>query len=113
VVGKLMGHKDSKMVERYYGHLAPKNKSEAMARLPRFPALFPSEIAAAEVGEPRATGVPNLVAIPGANGAHGAIGRASLRTKKAAASGEMRPLSAGSGSEGRRTRTFNQRIKSF
>jgi hypothetical protein len=25
----------------------------------------------------------------------------------------MRPLSAGSGSEGRRTRTFNQRIKSF
>ena len=66
---------------------------------------------AAEVAESCATGVPNLVAIPGANGAHGATGRASLRTKKAAASGEMRPLSAGSGSEGRRTRTFNQRIK--
>jgi hypothetical protein len=89
-----------------HGHLAPKNKSEAMARLPRFPALFPSEIAAAEVAEPCATGVPNLVVIPGAHGAHGATGRASLRTKKAAASGEMRPPSAGSGSESRRTRTF-------
>ncbi len=32
-------------LERYYGHLAPKNKSEAMARLPRFPALFPPETA--------------------------------------------------------------------
>jgi hypothetical protein len=112
VVGELMGHKDSKMVERYYGHLAPKNKSEAMARLPRFPALLPSEIAAAEVAQPCATGVPNLVAIPGAHGAHGASGRASLRTKKAAASEEMRPLSGSSVGEGRRTRTFNQRIKS-
>jgi hypothetical protein len=108
-----MGHKDSKMVERYYGHLAPKNKSEAMARLPRFPALFPSETAMAGVAEPCDAGVPNLVAIPGAYGAHGATGRASLRTKKAEASEEMRPLSASLGSEGRRTRTFNQRIKSL
>ena len=112
VVGRLMGHKDSKMVERYYGHLAPKNKSEAMSRLPRFPALFPPETATTEVAEACATGVPNLVAIPGANGAHGASGGASFRTKKAAASEEMRPLSAGSVGEGRRTRTFNQRIKS-
>jgi integrase len=39
VVGSLMGHKDSKMVERYYGHLAPKNKSEAMGPSAAVPAL--------------------------------------------------------------------------
>jgi Phage integrase family len=65
VVGKLMGHKDSKMVERYYGHLAPRNKSEAMARLPRFPALFPSETPDESTTGPCDAGVPNLVAIPG------------------------------------------------
>lgn len=35
-VGKLMAHEDSKMVERYYGHLKPKNLSDSMALLPRF-----------------------------------------------------------------------------
>lgn len=112
VVGKLMGHKDSKMVERYYGHLAPKNKSEAMARLPRFPALFPLETAMAGVAEPCDAGVPNLVAIPGADGAPGATPAPAPKRTKAAISDEKRPLSASSGSEGRRTRTFNQRIKS-
>jgi hypothetical protein len=112
VVGKLMGHKDSKMVERYYGHLAPRNKSEAMARLPRFPGLFPSETAMVGVAEPCDAGVPNLVAIPGAYGAPGATPAPAPKRTKVAASEEMRPLSAGSGSEGRRTRTFNQRIKS-
>lgn len=61
VVGKLMGHKDSKMVERYYGHLADKNRSDAMALLPKFPALFSTEAAPIEVVEACATGVPNLV----------------------------------------------------
>ena len=91
------------------GHLAPKNKSEAMARLPRFPALFPTEIAAADASKPCDAGVPNLVAIPGAHGAHGAP---SFRTRKAAVSDEKRPLSASKRGEGRRARTFNQRIKS-
>ncbi len=112
VVGQLMGHRDSKMVERYYGHLAPKNKSEAMARLPQFPALFPTKIAAADASKPCDAGVPNLVANPGADGAHGAIGGLAPKRTKAAVSDEKRPLSATSGSEGRRTRTFNQRIKS-
>jgi len=112
VVGKLMGHKDSKMVERYYGHLAPKNKSEAMARLPRFPALFPSETPAEGPPEPCDAGVPNLVAIPGAYGAPGTTPAPAPKRTKAAISEEKRPLSASSGSEGRRTRTFNQRIKS-
>jgi integrase len=112
VVGKLMGHKDSKMVERYYGHLAPKNKSEAMARLPRFPALFLSETPAADPAEPCDAGVPNLVAIPGADGTHGAVATPTFRTKKAAISEEKRPLSSTLRGEGRRTRTFNQRIKS-
>ena len=42
-VGRLMGHKDSKMVERYYGHLKPKNLSDSIAHLPRFPELFPTD----------------------------------------------------------------------
>jgi len=104
VVGKLMGHKDSKMVERYYGHLALRNRSEAMARLPRFPALFPTETALVDAAEPCDAGVPNLVAIPGADGAHGAVAARTFRTKTAAVSDEKRPPSTG---EGRRTRTFN------
>jgi len=39
----------------------------------------------------------------------GAVAARTFRTKKAAVSDEKRPLSTG---EGRRTRTFNQRIKS-
>jgi hypothetical protein len=100
------------MVERYYGHLAPKNKSDAMAQLPRFPGLFPTETATANAAEPCDAGVPNLVAIPGAYGAPGATPAPAPKRTKAAVSEEMRPLSASSGSEGRRTRTFNQRIKS-
>jgi len=112
VVGQLMGHRDSKMVERYYGHLAPKNKSEAMARLPRFPGLFPSETSAETAAEACDAGVPDLLAIPGAHGAHGAFATPTFKTKKAAISDEKRPLSTSERSEGRRTRTFNQRIKS-
>jgi len=112
VVGKLMGHRDSKMVERYYGHLAPKNKSEAMARLPRFPALFPSETPAESPPGPCDAGVPNLVAIPGAYGAPGATPAPAPKRTKAAISEEKWPLSASLGSEGSRTRTYNQRIKS-
>ncbi|MBA3453569.1 MAG: tyrosine-type recombinase/integrase [Deltaproteobacteria bacterium] len=62
-VGKLMGHKDSKMVERYCGHLKPKNLSDSMALLPRFPDLFPTVSQAMEVveatAEPCVTGVQN------------------------------------------------------
>lgn len=109
VVGALMGHKDSKMVERYYGHLAPENKSEAMARLPKFPELFSTGAAPIQVVEACATGVPNQVASPGADDAPDASPAAVPETPKAAVSKEKRPLSS---SEGRRTRTFNQRIKS-
>jgi integrase len=112
VVGKLMGHKDSKMVERYYGHLAPKNKSEAMARLPRFPALFPSETSAAGTTEPCAAGVPNLVAIPGAYGVHCAPGALAAETQNPPVLEEKQAVSTTLRGEGRRTRTFNQRIKS-
>ena len=112
VIGKLMGHRDSKMVERYYGHLAPKNKSEAMARLPRFPTLFSTVMPAEETAAPCADSVPNLVTIHGADGAHGVHDAVPQRTKRAAVSEEKRPLSAISGGGGRRARTFNQRIKS-
>lgn len=37
VVGRLMGHRDSTMVERFYGHLKPKTLSDAMAQLPASP----------------------------------------------------------------------------
>ena len=55
-----MGHKDSKMVEEYYGHLAPENKSEAMARLPRFPALFSTETCVNEAAEQWANSGPTV-----------------------------------------------------
>lgn len=100
------------MVERYYGHLAPKNKSEAMARLPRFPGQFPSEIVAEGSHAPCAARVPKQVATPGAYGAHGAISVPTTETQKAAVLVEKRPLARRESSEGRRTRTFNQRIKS-
>ncbi len=68
-VGKLMGHKDSKMVERYYGHLKPKNLSDSMALLPRFADLFPTVSQAIEVAEapaePCVTGVSKPVAANG------------------------------------------------
>ena len=111
-VGTLMGHRDSKMVERYYGHLTPKNRSDAMARLPRFPGLFPAVTARFDASEVCDAGVPNLTTTPGANGANGAVSAPAFRTKKAAVSDEKRSLSSGNSGEGRRTRTFNQRIKS-
>jgi integrase len=42
---------DSKMVERYYGHLKPKNLSDSIALLPRFPDVFPMGSQAIEGGE--------------------------------------------------------------
>ena len=69
-VAKLMGHRDAKMVERYYGHLKPKNLSDSMEHLPRFPEL----LAAAEdvdhaATEPRCvTGVSEHPAANGSNG---------------------------------------------
>ena len=112
VVGQLMGHKDSKMVERYYGHLAPKNRSEAMARLPGFPGVFTTDQGTAGAANPCVTGVPEPLAIHGSHGAHGAISAPVPETKKAAVSEEKRPLSTSQTGEGRRARTFNQRIKS-
>jgi len=65
-VGKLMGHKDSQMVERYYGHLKPKNLSDSVALLPRFGDLFPTVGQTIEVveapAEPCVTGVSKPVA---------------------------------------------------
>ena len=112
VVGRLMGHKDSKMVEEFYGHLAPKNRSEAMARLPRFPMVFPAATAPIEPRETCDAGVPNQVAIHGPDDAHGAPA-AHLPESKNSSISEEKPLSASEKlGEGRRTRTFNQRIKS-
>jgi integrase len=68
-VGKLLGHKDSKMVERYYGHLKPKNLSDSIALLPRFADLFPVVSQIIEVveapAEPCVTGVSSPVAVEG------------------------------------------------
>ncbi len=66
-----------------------------------------------EIGhESGAAAVPNQVVIPGADGAHDAIDGPVPKRTKAAISDEKRPLSASERGEGRRTRTFNQRIKS-
>lgn len=81
------------MVERYYGHLDPRNLSDDIQEPPRFPELFPAAAEPMEVGRPRATG-------------------GSPKTRKSGISDET-PLSASENlGEGRRTRTFNQRIKS-
>ena len=100
------------MVERYYGHLAPKNRSEAMARLPAFPGVFTTDQGTAGAANPCVTGVPEPVAIHGAHGAHGAISAPGPETRKTAVSEEKRPFSTSQSGEGRRARTFNQRIKS-
>ncbi len=105
------------MVERYYGHLAPKNRSEAMARLPAFPGVFTTDPGTAGAANPCVTGVPEPVAIHGADGTHDAISAiAASETKKPAVSEEKRPFSTSQSTslsgEGRRARTFNQRIKS-
>jgi hypothetical protein len=55
VVGKLLGHRDSKMVERVYGHLKPQTYADAVAMLPRFPELLakpPKQIAAGTDEQP-------------------------------------------------------------
>lgn len=106
-VGQLMGHRDSKMVERYYGKLAPKNRSEAIAKLPRFPSLFTTDAQLADGA--CATSVPSQVAQAGAHDAAGAsVIAAPSVGNSPAANGKPRDLSG----EGGRTRTFNQRIKS-
>ena len=85
-VGKLMGHKDSKMVERYYGHLKPKNLSDSIAHLPRFPGLFPTvtEPVAEAPAEPSVTDMPVAPAEPCVTGV----------SKPVAADGAFRPLAA-------------------
>jgi Protein of unknown function (DUF3732) len=52
------------------------------ARLPRFPALFPTETAPVDTAAPGGAAVPTLVAIPGADGAHGRLPRPGSGRKK-------------------------------
>jgi integrase len=65
-VGNLMGHKDSKMVERYYGHLKPKNLRDSMA-LPR-PVPGGGSADPGGRGTRGVTGVSEPVAADGASG---------------------------------------------
>ena len=116
------------MVERYYGHLAPKALSDAIAKLPRLASVHvvePCAIAPAPSPagtEPKlptaqtlsppqgcVTGVPPLAATSGAYGAHGASRARPAAAEKQGFLVEKRRVSGG---EGSRTRTYNQRIKS-
>jgi integrase len=116
VVGRLMGHRDSKMVEEHYGHLAPQQHADAMAAMPRFEtplqAVKPLASLGIEAVEHCDTGVPAFLATHGADGAHGALRPAGREVENRAVLDEERADTRGSVSEGRRTRTFSLRIKS-
>ena len=75
VVAKLMGHGSTAMVQRHYGHLSPKNYSDAIALLPSFPEITakpsPTETRLANAPDRCVTGVPERVETDGSHGAHG------------------------------------------
>jgi integrase len=72
VVAKLMGHGSTAMVQRHYGHLSPKNYSDAIALLPSFPGITekPSPVETQQPEPPDwcAGDVPERVETGGARG---------------------------------------------
>ncbi len=88
-VAKLMGHRDSKMVEVHYGHLAPKNKSDAITKLPTISRQY------AEASDPAhcAQTVPNTLPTSGAHGAGSLRGQAPGVPRSRGTSQGDQPLS--------------------